>query len=107
MANVIIGIHGLGNKPPKQLLKKWWKQAMLEGLENNKHESLLPKFELVYWADILYNKPLNPSEKDKSSPYFLDEGYAKASKNYSNENHETRQKVVDYLSHSTKQSFPE
>jgi len=35
MANIIIGIHGLGNKPPKPLLEHWWKLAMIEGLKTN------------------------------------------------------------------------
>ena len=29
---VIIGIHGLGNKPSPPLLAKWWKEAIREGL---------------------------------------------------------------------------
>ena len=30
---VIIGIHGLANKPEKKYLEPWWKSAILEGLE--------------------------------------------------------------------------
>jgi len=59
MRKVIIGIHGLGNKPPKYLLQRWWKDAMIEGLNSSDIQQSLPKFELVYWADILYEKPLN------------------------------------------------
>ena len=55
-------------------------KAMIEGLKKNKFKTDLPKHEMVYWADILYDKPLNQFEKDKESPYYLDEIYAKPSK---------------------------
>ncbi len=97
MANVIIGIHGLGNKPPKDLLEQWWKLAMMEGLKANNYNSVLPKFELVYWADILHNKPLSPSENDKDSPCFLNEPYIIASKEFPIENHSTRKKIIDFI----------
>lgn len=98
MANVIIGIHGLGNKPSKRVLEHWWKRAMMEGLKANHFKPLLPKFELVYWADVLYDKPLMKSVKDANSPYFLNERYKKASRGFKAENHNTRMKVVDFLS---------
>ena len=96
MANVIIGIHGLGNKPDKKKLEHWWKMAMIEGLKTNDYKSTLPKFELVYWADIRYDKPLSESE-EITDPYFLDEPYVKASKNFHSENHNTRKKVVGFM----------
>ena len=68
MKQVIIGIHGLGNKPPKYLLKKWWKDSIKEGFNKNGFKNELPEFELVYWADILNQKPLNNWEKD--NPLF-------------------------------------
>ncbi|MBI9034235.1 MAG: hypothetical protein JEZ03_07170 [Bacteroidales bacterium] len=97
MANVIIGIHGLGNKPPRVLLEYWWKQAMREGLETHQYKTTLPRFELVYWADIIYDKPLNAREKNVDSPYYLDERYVPASKNFKEDNHDTRKKIVDFL----------
>ena len=97
MANVIIGIHGLGNKPPKELLEYWWKLAMIEGLKTNNYNAILPKFELVYWADILHDKPLSESEKDEDSPYFLKEKYVKAPKNFPIESHNTRRKIIDFI----------
>ena len=66
MACVIIGIHGLGNKPPKKQLEHWWKLAMMEGLKTHGFHTKLPNFELVYWADILNERPLSESEKDKN-----------------------------------------
>ncbi|NQU81058.1 MAG: hypothetical protein HQ543_06025 [Bacteroidetes bacterium] len=97
MANVIIGIHGLGNKPPKELLEYWWKLAMIEGLKTNNYNPILPKFELVYWTDILYDKPLNESEKDEDSPYFLKEKYVKAPKDFPIESYNTRRKIIDFI----------
>jgi hypothetical protein len=32
VASVIIGIHGLANKPPADEKKEWWKSALIEGL---------------------------------------------------------------------------
>ena len=97
MANVIIGIHGLGNQPSKKLLERWWKLAMIEGLRANHYNTVLPKFELVYWADILHDKPLSESEKDEDSDYYLKEKYAKAPKDFPVGNHSTRRKIVDFI----------
>ncbi len=97
MANIIIGIHGLGNKPSKMLLKKWWKLAMKEGLRANNYTSGLPKFELVYWADVMHEKAQTRSEKDENSPRFLREKYTEASNNFPIEDHNTRKKLVDFI----------
>lgn len=75
VAKVIIAIHGLRNKPPKELLEKWAKASIEEGLRKTNIEIEWPQIELAYWADILYDKPLSPDEKDKNSPYFIDEVY--------------------------------
>jgi len=105
MANIIIGIHGLGNKPPKPLLEHWWKLAMIEGLSAINFNSAFPRFELVYWADILHDKPLDASEKNLNNPYYLDEKYVKASKDFVTENHDTRRKVVDFLNRQLNRIF--
>ncbi|MFQ5637269.1 MAG: hypothetical protein ACE5IR_04665 [bacterium] len=72
----IIGIHGLGNKPPRNLSEKWWKWAILEGVQKIGHPALsrLP-FELVYWAHFLHSEPLNSRIKDPSHPLYLDNPY--------------------------------
>lgn len=95
MKKVIIAIHGLGNKPPKYLLKKWWKDAIQEGLINSGFDYKIPTFELVYWADILYDKPLNYWIKDNKSKYYLDEPYTKAKINNVRINHSFRKKIND------------
>lgn len=95
MSKVIIAIHGLGNKPPKEQLKEWGIAAIEEGLKSQNIHIKLPRFELVYWADIMYDKPQTTEEKDVNSPYYLDEVYTKAPKRYRVEPHETRQKLLD------------
>jgi hypothetical protein len=68
---IIIGIHGLLNKPPKDILEDWWLKAILEGLQRNHNENgMNPNFELAYWADVRNQDPV-PIEE-------LDERYEKA-----------------------------
>ncbi|MFQ5709603.1 MAG: alpha/beta hydrolase [bacterium] len=59
MAKVIIGIHGLANKPPEETLKQWWRQSIVEGLQKNNGHEPTPNFEfrMVYWANLLYKYP--------------------------------------------------
>lgn len=104
MGNVIIGIHGLGNKPSKELLEKWWRQAMEEGLKANNFGTNLPKFEMVYWADITYDKPLS-DEVDMDSPYYLDEGYTKAPLYFPKESSEIRRKIIDFIGRQLNRIF--
>ena len=99
MKKVIIAIHGLRNKPPKNLLENWAKASIKEGLKNSGKNIELPLLELVYWADILYDKPLSPNEKDKNSPYFLDEVYTPENKKSVNGNFYVRLQLVKLLKH--------
>ena len=41
MSKIIIGIHGLGNKPNALTLAHWWNAAINEGLNN--HRQILEK----------------------------------------------------------------
>lgn len=102
---VIIGIHGLGNKPSKDVLQQWWKESMLEGLADIGSEKQLPHFELIYWADILHKIPLNELEKDKNSPQFLDEPYKASSANYVPVDHSFRQKMLDFITDQLNKIF--
>jgi len=97
MANVIIGIHGLGNKPSKRQLRRWWKLAMKEGLKTNNYPSVLPKFKLVYWADVMHEKVQKITEQDENSPCFLREKYIEAPDTFPQEDHTTRKKLVDFI----------
>ncbi len=72
---VIIGIHGLSNKPPHNLLQTWWQQSIEEGLQRIGYDPGKIQFHLVYWADIMYPKPLDPDETNPDSPYILSEPY--------------------------------
>ena len=73
VASVIIGIHGLANKPPGDEKKEWWKIALIEGLKRNcaKTTDDLP-FDFVYWADLRYQAPI--SLEMNPEPYYPDEG---------------------------------
>lgn len=56
---IVIGIHGLANKPPADEKTRWWKAAISEGLARNLSLSDAPfAFEFVYWADLRYDAPL-------------------------------------------------
>ena len=97
MSKVIIGIHGLGNKPPRATLESWWKTSMMEGLKKLGKDVEIPHFELVYWADILYEKPLDENVVEKDDPYFLDEKYTPGLADFKPEENSLRQKVLDFI----------
>ena len=97
MAKVIIAIHGLRNKPPKDLLLEWGRLSILEGMEYMDAKVQLPKMELVYWADILHEQALSPEEKDKKSPYYIDEVYVPSRKIKKIQNFILRQKTIHFL----------
>ncbi len=80
MDKIIIGIHGLGNKPPKYLLEEWWRQSINEGLKRIGCHFVKYDFELAYWADSLHPDPLNPFEDDEDSELYLSERYEPATK---------------------------
>ena len=60
MTNVIVGIHGLANKPDEPTLSQWWVAAIREGLEENcdVHDADF-EYVPVYWANLLYKYPLH------------------------------------------------
>lgn len=77
---IIIGIHGLGNKPPQPLLERWWQKAICEGLGRIgcSHQNF--KFELVYWAHYLHSEPLNVTIQDTEHPLHIENPYIPAPK---------------------------
>ncbi|MRT91724.1 hypothetical protein [Ancylomarina sp. 16SWW S1-10-2] len=105
MQQLIIGIHGLGNKAPKSLLAKWWKEAMIEGMAQANCPKTLPKFEMVYWADILYDQPLDLWSEDEDSPYFLREQFQKSPQNKVIEEQSVRHKVNGFISEKLSNIF--
>ena len=78
---------------------------MIEGLNSSGFKKNLPSFELVYWADILYEKPLYRWEKDKDSQYFLDEPYIKAPKRNFEEKHPFQEKIIGFISDQLNKIF--
>ena len=63
MSVKILGIHGLANKPPADILSEWWQESIREGLIKNcgKTSTNRPEFDMCYWADRLYDVPQEPN----------------------------------------------
>lgn len=97
MSKVVICIHGLGNKPPKELLGKWWRASIIEGLRGIGKYIFNPKIEMVYWADVLHEKPLDENITEKENPFYLSESYKLAPKNFVPKSHPIRKKVLDFV----------
>ena len=72
---VVIGIHGMGNKPPRDVLKQWWLDSLCEGLSDSGIPCHAFRFELVYWAHHLHSSPYDIDVDNKDDPLFLDEPY--------------------------------
>lgn len=70
---LVIGIHGLNNKPEPDVLRDWWTTAMAEGFSRN-CEGQSPNFDFVlaYWADLMYPAPVALSEV--AEPYVAAAG---------------------------------
>ncbi len=81
MSRMIIGIHGLGNKPPYRQLEQWWKAAILEGLGDSFRYRFI-NFSMVYWASLLYPQALDPDITDEGSDFFLREPYVRGAGEY-------------------------
>ena len=98
MGKIIIGIHGLGNKPNAGLLEEWWWKSIEEGLKkhtNNNYRK--PKFIMVYWADVLHELPENENISDNNDPLFLDEKYVPETGEHKNTEHPVRKKIIDAI----------
>jgi len=57
--NVIVGIHGLANKPDEATLTDWWRASITEGLRNVGVADPQFEFRMVYWAKCLYSAPVH------------------------------------------------
>ena len=95
-SKIIIGIHGLGNKPPKSILENWWKQAIRDGLKLNNFREDDFEFELVYWADILHPIPLEVTSKN-SSLTTVDERYTSEIYTERKASLTFRERTIEYL----------
>jgi hypothetical protein len=78
MSKVIIGIHGLNNKPAEAVLANWWLKAIKEGLTRNCPDLAAGdvmsafEFKLAYWASEMYGSPIK--EGEELEPYSPAEG---------------------------------
>ena len=97
LSKIIVGIHGLGNKPPKKILENWWKLSIREGLATMGQSWHSFKFELVYWADILHQKPLDPLVKYDKHPLFIENPYVPGSDFLNKEPNPKRKKILTYV----------
>jgi hypothetical protein len=105
MAKVILGIHGLGNKPSKETLQNWWKKSMLEGLKNTNQDFKFPEFELIYWADILYEKPLDETITNEKHPLYLKDKYVPGKIINTDIKHPIRKKILDWYDEAADKIF--
>lgn len=97
MSKIILGIHGLQNKPPKRLLKRWWKKALKEGLRGIGRPRRFVRFRLVYWAHCLHPQPLDPKVKNKKNPLCIANPYIPARTGSKKRRTTLRKKVLDYI----------
>lgn len=96
---IIIGIHGIGNKPSKPLLRRWWIRSINDGLKSIGYPGMLYNFELVYWVDLMYSKPLNPRIKDKKHLLYMERPYVRPPKirEPGKKRHSLRKKILDHI----------
>jgi len=70
--NILIGIHGLANKPSEEQLSEWWIKSLNEKGVCDVDSSAL---KLVYWADTRYPEPIaNDENKEPYLPGIKDAG---------------------------------
>lgn len=79
MECIILGLHGLNNKPPQAQIQAWWQAAIAEGLTKNcQIDSPIFQFELIYWADLLYKYPLHDDADFSFDPLYNSQPYRPA-----------------------------
>ncbi|MFZ5517261.1 MAG: lipase family alpha/beta hydrolase [Candidatus Zhuqueibacterota bacterium] len=105
MAKIIIGIHGLGKKPPQRIMKKWWEKSIREGLKSIGYPIQFFTFEFVYWADFLHDQPLDVSIKDKEHPLYLKEPYQPARDTVMKKPSDLKRKILNYLEKELEKVF--
>ena len=70
---LVIGIHGLKNKPAPEVLRGWWKAAIAEGISRNcEGQEVDLDFALAYWADVMHRSPVVVAEE--AEPYVAAKG---------------------------------
>jgi hypothetical protein len=105
MSHVIIGIHGLGNKPPIKMLRKWWIRSIREGFLAYNYPAYFFKFELCFWADIVHPTLLNPKSDNKKDSLAEDEPYVRATKYETKQPNPVKRKMLDLLEKKMDKAF--
>lgn len=77
MERVIIGIHGLSNKPPAPVLRDWWILSIHDGMASIGLPKIPFRFELLYWADLFYPQPLDVTITDSKDTRYITHPYKK------------------------------
>ena len=72
---IILGIHGLNNKPPRRLLRRWWRRALRQGFSSRGVWHPFMRFDLAYWASARYAEPLDPRQSHPDHPLYLAEPF--------------------------------
>ena len=76
---IIIGTHGLANKPAKDELADWWRASIAEGLTKNEQAPGSEfDFEMVYWASRLYKNHLHNDAEFHFDQLYNKEPYREA-----------------------------
>ncbi len=96
---IIICIHGLANKPPKDVLERWCKASIREGFKTIQKTGTPFTFKLVYWADLMHESPQDPKETNKKSDTYFGDPYLPGNPDcYNNFTHSKfKQKILDKL----------
>ncbi len=97
MSKIIIGIHGLSNKPPKKILQRWWKRSIREGLNAFGYSQFFFNFKMVHWAKILHPTPLNPKIKSESHPLYVPYPYQPGTDFRRKTPNKFKRRFLDYL----------
>lgn len=75
---LIIGVHGLANKPPKQELREGWEAAIREGLGSIGETNPVFDFEMVYWAERMYTQTMHRNPHFRADVLYNSQSYAPA-----------------------------
>lgn len=94
---IIIGIHGLNNKPEPELLLSWWKKSIQDGLDKIDFSATKFELELVYWADHNYPFALNQDVSDPTNELFLGEPYQDPRQINPNRKFMIKKKFLDFF----------
>lgn len=105
MKKVIIGIHGLNNKPKPALLSEWWRKSIADGLEKIGIKAQKFDFEMVYWADHNYGASLDEHVSDIENELYLGEPYLPPADHEIINKSEIKKKFLDIFEKETDNIF--